>query len=154
MGAIFFSPRDSHTKGLLVLLHLGFEGVTEVTTDPKGRFVSFKVPPSNDRVLSVYVASGHSNREQLARERFFGGLQNYMKNKNEGNENKIILGDFNCTMDKWRGMVEIKHFINVISIMHCQNSLWIMDWRIYGEGRTQIPLSSPATIDLLAQDLQ
>ena len=100
MGAIFFSPRDSHTKGLLVLLHLGFEGVTEVTTDPKGRFVSFKVPPSNDRVLSVYVASGHSNREQLARERFFGGLQNYMKNKNEGNENKIILGDVNCTMDK------------------------------------------------------
>ena len=23
-----------------------------------------------------------------------------MKNKNEGNENKIILGDLNCTMDK------------------------------------------------------
>ena len=23
-----------------------------------------------------------------------------MKNKNEGNENKIILGDFNCTMAK------------------------------------------------------
>ena len=24
----------------------------------------------------------------------------YMKNKNEGNDNKIIPGDFNCTMDK------------------------------------------------------
>ena len=23
-----------------------------------------------------------------------------MESKNEGNENKIILGDFNCTMDK------------------------------------------------------
>ena len=23
-----------------------------------------------------------------------------MENKNEGDENKIILGDFNCTMDK------------------------------------------------------
>ena len=23
-----------------------------------------------------------------------------MENKNEGNENKIILGNFNCTMDK------------------------------------------------------
>ena len=23
-----------------------------------------------------------------------------MENKNEGNENKIILGDFNCTIDK------------------------------------------------------
>ena len=32
--------------------------------------------------------------------RFFEGLQNYMQNKNEGNENKIILGDLNCTMDK------------------------------------------------------
>ena len=31
---------------------------------------------------------------------FLKGLQNYMENKNEGNENKIILGDFNCTMDK------------------------------------------------------
>ena len=23
-----------------------------------------------------------------------------MENKNEGNKNKVILGDFNCTMDK------------------------------------------------------
>ena len=32
--------------------------------------------------------------------RFLKGLQNYTENKNEGNENKIILGDFNSTMDK------------------------------------------------------
>ena len=43
LGAIFFSLVDSHTKGLLVLLHLSLEGVTEVDTDPKERFVSFKV---------------------------------------------------------------------------------------------------------------
>ena len=30
----------------------------------------------------------------------FKGLQNYVENKNEGNENKIILGEFNCTMNK------------------------------------------------------
>ena len=48
----------------------------------------------------------------------------------------------------------MKHFIDDVSVMPCQNSLWIMDWRIYGEGRTQIPLSSSATIDPLAQDLQ
>ena len=81
LGAIFFSPGDSHTKGLLVLLHLGLEGVTEVDIDPKGRFVSFKVTPSNDRVLCVYAPSGNSTREQLARGRFFEGLQNYMENK-------------------------------------------------------------------------
>ena len=100
MGVIFFSPGDSHTKGLLVLLNLGLVGIIEVDTDPKGRFVSFKVTPSKDRVLCVHAPLGHSTREEVARGRFFEGLQNYMENKNEGNENKIILGGFNCIMDK------------------------------------------------------
>ena len=30
--------------------------------------------------------------------------------------------------------------------MPCLKASWIMGLRIYGEGRTQIPLSSPATI--------
>ena len=77
---------------------MGLEGVTEVDADPKERFVSFKVIPSNDRVL--YVSSGHSTRKQLAVGRFFEGLKNYMENNNEGNENKLILGYFNCTMVK------------------------------------------------------
>ena len=57
-----------------------------------------------------------------------------MEDKSKGNENKIILGDFNCTID-------------VVPIMLCQNSSWKMGSRIYGEGRTQILL-----IDPLAQD--
>ena len=96
LGPIVFSPGDSHTKGLLVVLHLGLEGVTKVDTDPKGRFVSFKVTLYNDWILCVYVPSGDSTREQLGRGRFLEGLQNYMKNKNKGNENKLILGDFIC----------------------------------------------------------
>ena len=36
----------------------------------------------------------------MARGLILKRLQNYMENKNEGNENKIILGDFNCPMDK------------------------------------------------------
>ena len=32
--------------------------------------------------------------------RFFERLKNYMQNKNEGNGNKIIFGDLNCTKDK------------------------------------------------------
>ena len=42
----------------------------------------------------------HNTREQLARRDFFEGLQNYLENKSEGNENKAVLGDSNCTMDK------------------------------------------------------
>ena len=70
----------------------------EVDTDPEERFVSFKITTSNES--SFCASSGYSTREQLPRGRFFEGLQNYMQNKNEGNENKIMLGDLNCTMDK------------------------------------------------------
>ena len=79
LGLIFFSPGDSHTKWWLVLLHLGLEGITEVDTNPKGRFLHFKVTPSNYRVLCVYPPSGYSTREQLAKVCFFEGLQDYME---------------------------------------------------------------------------
>ena len=100
------------------------EGNTEVDTDPKERFVSIKVTPSNDRVLCVYASSGYSTREQLARGRFFERLQ-----------------------------VKIKHkdFIGAAPIMSCQNSSWIVGMTIYGEGRTKIHLSSPAMIGPLAR---
>ena len=107
MGPIFFSPEDSHTKRLPVLLHLGLESITEVDTDPKERFVSFNVNPSNYRVVCVYAPSGYSTREQLVRVRFLEGLQNYME-ENEGNENKKILRDFNYTTDKKDRDDEIK----------------------------------------------
>ena len=56
--------------------------------------------PFNGRVLCVYTPSGHNIMEQLARKIFFKGQQSYIKNKRERNENKIILGDFNCNVDK------------------------------------------------------
>ena len=61
---------------------------------------TFKVSLSNNRVLCFCAPSRHNTREQLVKGRFFERLQNYMENKCEGNENKIILGDFNITMDK------------------------------------------------------
>ena len=100
LGPLFFSPGDTFSKRMLVLLHPGFDDVTEVDIDPKGRFVSFKVAPLNDRIFCVYAPSGHNTREQLARGRFFEGLQTYIETRTEGNENKILLGDFNCTLDR------------------------------------------------------
>ena len=38
---------------MLFLLHLGLDGVTEVDTDPKERFVSFKATTSNESSLLV-----------------------------------------------------------------------------------------------------
>ena len=73
---IFFSPGDTHIKGMLFLLHLGLEGVTEIDTDPKERFVFFDVTTSN-----VCAPSENSTRVQLARGRLFEELQENMQNK-------------------------------------------------------------------------
>ena len=59
------------------------------------KFVYFKVTPSNDRVLCLCPPSGYSTIKELVRGRLFEVLENYMQNKNEGDENKIILGDLN-----------------------------------------------------------
>ena len=81
LGPIFYSPGDTFTKGILVLLHLGFDHVSDNDTDPKERFVSFKVGPSDDRVFCIHAPSGHNNGQQLARGRFFEGLQTYNGSK-------------------------------------------------------------------------
>ena len=68
-----------------------------------------------------------------------------MENKNEGNENNIIFGDFNCTVDKMH-----KYKGNKTQRLYrcCSNYALIVDngLRIYGEERTQISLGSPAMI--------
>ena len=77
--------------------------------------------------------------------RYFKVLQNHMENKNEGNEIKIILGDFNSTIDKMN-----RYSGNKTQKLYrcCSNYALIVDSRlkIYGEGRTQIPLSSATVI--------
>ena len=94
--------------------------------------MSFKVTPSTGRVLCVYAPSRCSSREQLARGRFFEGLQNYIENVNEENKNKIIIGDFIVLWIKWTGIVKMKHkyFIDAVPIMSCKNSSWRMGLRI------------------------
>ena len=73
-----------------------------------------------------------------------------MENKNEGNENKIILGDFNCTMNKMDryGGNKTQRLYRCCSyyFLNVDNGLII-----YGGGRTQILLSSPAMIGPLTR---
>ena len=66
-----------------------------------------------------------------------------MENKNEGNKNKIILRGFNCTMDKIDkyGGNKTQRLYRYCSYYSLSVNNGLM---IYGEGRTQIPLSSLA----------
>ena len=64
-----------------------------VDSDTKERLGSFKVTPSNNRALCVYVPSVHITREQLAKGRFFERTQIYTENKNDKDEKKIEIND-------------------------------------------------------------
>ena len=50
--------------------------------------------------FSVYAPSGYGTMKELVRGCLFEVLENYMQNKNEGNENKIILGGLNVLWKK------------------------------------------------------
>ena len=100
LGPIFFSPGNSHTKGLLSQFHLGLEGVTEVYTDLKGRFVLFRVTLYNNKVLWISATSGHDTREQLVRGRSFDRLQNYMEKSVREMKTKLYLKTLKIKMDK------------------------------------------------------
>ena len=148
-GPSFLSSGDSLTKGLLVSVHPDLEGVIEADMVPKRRFVSFKVTPSNDRVLCVYAPLEHSNREQV-----LYGLHNYMENESERNENKIIFGDFNCTMDKM-----YRNGGNKTQRLYRCGSHYALSKLIVDNGcddllrrENPVPLSSPSTIGSLGQD--
>ena len=91
---------------MVVLLHSDLPGVTEVDADPKEKYVSFKVTPSNDRVLSVYAPPEHSTREKLARGREFDILQSYKENKCERNETKLCLETLIILCIKSTGIAE------------------------------------------------
>ena len=49
------------------------------------------------------------------------------------------------------GEIKQKSFMDVVQIILYQNLLWIMGLSIYGERRTQNPLSPPVTVVPLAQ---
>ena len=53
LGPIFFSPGDSHTKGMLFLLHLGLEGIWCWRHWSKREFCVLNITPSNESFLLV-----------------------------------------------------------------------------------------------------
>ena len=78
-----------------------------------------------------------------------------MENANKENKNKIILGDFDSIMDKTDSYGGNKtQRIHTCCFSFALSKLIILDngSRIYEEWKTQIPLTSPTTIDSLAQN--
>ena len=90
--------------------------MTEVDTDPKGRFVLFRVTRYNNKVLWVSATSGHNTREQLVRGRSFDRLQNYMKKNVREMKTKLYLKTLKLKWIKLTEIVETKYkdFVDVV----------------------------------------
>ena len=125
-----------------------------LTLIQKGGLYSLRLHPlMTGNVLCLYalgIATGNSCLDGVS----LKDCKIIWKTKMRKMKTKSYLETLIVLWIKWRGIEKIKIFINVISIIPCQNSSWIMDCRIYGEGMIQIPLSLPVTIDILVHDLQ
>ena len=83
---------------MLLVLHLVLKVSLRLILIQRGVLSPLRLLPLM-RVLCLCIFSAQHQRT-AGLGAFFEGLQNYIQIKNEGNENKIILGDLNCNIDK------------------------------------------------------
>ena len=76
------------------------QNIVIITLIQKACLFSLRLLPLMAKFSVFIPLSGYSIRELLTKGLSFEVLQNYTKNKNEGNENKITIEDFNYTIDK------------------------------------------------------
>ena len=122
----------SHTKGLLVLLHSGFESTTKVDTDPKQGLSPFIILPLMTEISVFMSLQGIIPWKSWLRGEFLWRTTKLF-------ENKTTFGNFNSSILQSKDGGN-NYFGDMVPIMSCRNSSWIMNSRIYGEGITQIPL--------------
>ena len=104
-----------------------FFWITRITLIQKGGLCTL-ITPSNDIVLSVCAALGLSTRKQLNRGVSLKEYKIKWKMKITEKKTKIYLETLVVLWIKRNGVEELKQkeFKDVIPIMHCRNSSWIM----------------------------
>ena len=135
-----FSLLEIVTEKEYSFLFISIFKISEVDTDLKGRFVSFKLTPFNESSLLVPLHGIAPESSWLGS--LFEGLQNHTQNKNKGSENKKMLGDLNCTKDKIDRNGENKTQI----LYRCCSNYALSKVIVDNWLEDQNPLNSPATI--------
>ena len=111
LGPIFLSPGSSHTKRFIAQLHPGLEGVTEVDIDPKGRFVSFKVTLSNNRVHCFVPLKGITPERSWLKGVSLKDNKIIWRINVRKIKTKLYWETLILLWIKWTGMVEMKHVV-------------------------------------------
>ena len=150
LGPIFFAPGETFSKGMVICFTKALMISWMLTQIQKrGLCPSKFVPLMTEFFVSMLLQVIVTENNWLGD----ASLKVY-KLIWKAKLSEMETRDFNCTLDKTDrdegNKTQIRYRCH--SNLPCLNSSRIMGWRICGEGRTQISLSSPNTIGPPAQD--
>ena len=98
-GEVYISPGTTFRDGILLLVNNTAPKIKILKTDTNGKFIIFKILNTSDVVVALYAPSGIIKEKQDLRQTFFRKLRKEIRFNITKNENVIILGDFNSTLN-------------------------------------------------------
>ena len=99
-GEFLISPGQTQTGGILILQAQNSPAIKDIKSDPKGRYILFRIKDSNDLVAAIYAPSGASKEKQTERTNFYKHFNKILKKYIKNKDNILLVGDFNVTLEK------------------------------------------------------
>ena len=98
-GEVIISPGKTKTYGVLVLAKRTAPPIEQIINDLAGRYIFLKIKNTTDAVLALYVPSGIMKERRIDGQMFIRKIKKLLYKKITRENNLILLGDFNMTLD-------------------------------------------------------
>lgn len=98
-GEVYISPGTTFRDGILLLVNNSAPKIKILKTDNNGKFIIFRIVNTSDVVVALYAPSGIVREKQELRQNFFRKLRKEILFNTNTNDNIILLGDFNTTLN-------------------------------------------------------
>ena len=98
-GEVIISPGKTKTCGVLVLAKRAAPPIEQIINDLAGRYIFLKIKNTTDAVLALYVPSGIMKERRIDGQMFIRKIKKLLYKKITRENNLILLGDFNMTLD-------------------------------------------------------
>ena len=98
-GEVIISPGKTKTCGALVLAKRTAPPIEQIINDLAGRYIFLKIKNTTDAVLALYVPSGIMKERRIDGQMFIRKIKKLLYKKITRENNLILLGDFNMTLD-------------------------------------------------------
>ena len=98
-GEVYISPGTTYQDGILLLLNSFAPKIKILKTDSKGTFIIFRIVNTRDVIVALYAPSGILKERQELRQNFFRKLRKDIGLLTTRNDNVILKGDFNSTLN-------------------------------------------------------